>query len=118
MRWLLAMLTLTSCASAIETRTRVTLAKLPTCEDRSIAGPLTIVWSERTKKCEGYACCNLLGIERAFITTAAGEVAVGRERVQDVLNVGSLIDECDSADIDALLEGVSLSLAEPACVVR
>ena len=79
MRWLLAMLTLSSC---------------------------------------GYACCNRLGIERAFITTSSGEIAVSRERVQDVLNVESVVNECDSVDLDVVLADVNLSLAELACVAR
>lgn len=100
-------------------RTRDTLSKLPTCEDSSVAGPLTIVWSFTNKHCgEENPCCNSHRARRAIVSTPNGDVNVEGTRLHEVFGLDAYINECDSPAIDAASKNVSLSLAEPACVVR
>lgn len=114
-----ALLVFACCVPLVEAETRARLAKLPSCEAGAVTGALTIEWSTTLQTClSERSCCDVAGVGRAFITTSTGQVDVERQRVQEVLGIGSVVTVCESEDIDAALMGVSLSFGARPCVAR
>ncbi|MGV3623944.1 MAG: hypothetical protein ACO1OB_24210 [Archangium sp.] len=114
-----ALLVFACCVPLVEAETRARLARLPSCEAGVVTGALTIEWNTTPQTClSETSCCDVAGIGRAFITTSSGQVDVERERVQEVLGIGSVVTVCESEDIDAALVGSSVSFGGRPCVAR
>ncbi len=94
------------------------LAALPKCVEGADVGRLVIRSTMCTRMfCQG-ACCNQCGWAASFEGMSGDSQPVDAKRVREVLRLGEGALDCEVKAWAQTLEGESVSLSEPACVVR
>lgn len=99
-------------------RVKAALAKLPTCQPGADVGRLMVRSTMCTRKFCQTACCNQCGWGASFEGMNGQPHPVELARVREVLDLGEGALDCEVKAWAVSLDGVSLQLDAPACVVR
>lgn len=97
-------------------RTRVALAKLPTCVMRD-TGSVNLLTSCTRLVCE-QACCNTCSLRDALVVNERGSRSTEPGRARDVLELDSTMLDCEMNAVRGVLDGVTMAFDPVACVVR
>lgn len=105
-------------APAQEDPVRQRLAALPACQPGAEVGVLRVRPTLCTKKACEAACCNQCSWAATLETKSGQPEPVEPARVQGLLGVGESGLDCEIAAWAGALQGLSIALDPPGCVVR
>lgn len=97
---------------------KAALAALPKCEAGADVGKLVIKTTMCTRMFCNRACCNQCGWEAKFEGMSNDSQPVDAARVREVLKLGESSLDCEVKAWAGAVANESLSLGQPACVVR
>lgn len=97
---------------------RAALQALPRCEAGAKVGALSVRATICTKMFCGEACCNQCSWAATFESKSGQAQPVDPAQVKELLHVTAGALDCEIAAWAQALQGQSLSLEAPACVVR
>lgn len=98
-------------------RVKAALERLPKCADGVETGRLEFEGMCTLMACET-ACCNTCGWDAASISTEGTKTPLDHEYVRKTLDLGDSSYDCEMNVWREAVNGLKLSLQQPACIVR
>lgn len=98
-------------------RVKAALERLPKCAAGVEAGRLEFEGMCTLMACET-ACCNACGWDASVVSTEGTKTPLDREYVRKTLDLGESSYDCEMNVWREAVNGLKLSLTQPACIVR